>query len=86
MLFLQLQPCLCKHHQDWSSKHNAAFSYYAYHIYANLFTLNKLRESRGLNTFTFRCAPGAWLSNWHAYISCTPSSGHTATPICQFSC
>jgi AMP deaminase len=40
--------------QDWSSKHNAAFSYYAYHIYANLYTLNKLRESRGLNTFSFR--------------------------------
>eukprot|EP00878_Enallax_costatus_P016118 GHUV01016904.1.p1 GENE.GHUV01016904.1~~GHUV01016904.1.p1 ORF type:complete len:746 (+),score=242.14 GHUV01016904.1:255-2492(+) len=40
--------------QDWSSKHNGAFSYYAYHIYANLYTLNKLRESRGLNTFTFR--------------------------------
>jgi hypothetical protein len=41
--------------QDWSSKHNAAFSYYAYYIYANLYVLNKLRESRGLNTFTFRC-------------------------------
>jgi AMP deaminase len=40
--------------QDWNSKHNAAYSYYAYYIYANLYTLNKLRESRGLNTFTFR--------------------------------
>jgi AMP deaminase len=40
--------------QDWTSKHNAAYSYYAYYIYSNLYTLNKLRESRGLNTFTFR--------------------------------
>ncbi|KAI8477343.1 MAG: hypothetical protein J3K34DRAFT_397944 [Monoraphidium minutum] len=39
---------------EWTSKHNAAYSYYAYFIYANLFMLNKLRESRGLNTFTFR--------------------------------
>jgi hypothetical protein len=47
------------HPQDWSSKHNAAFSYYAYYIYANLYMLNKLRESRGLNTFTFRYCPAA---------------------------
>jgi len=39
---------------DWNSKHNCAYSYYAYYIYANLFSLNKFRESRGLNTFTFR--------------------------------
>jgi len=29
-------------------------SYYAYYIYANLYTLNKFRESRGMNTFSFR--------------------------------
>lgn len=39
---------------EWTSKHNAAFSYYAYYIAANLHVLNKLRESRGLNTFAFR--------------------------------
>lgn len=38
----------------WNSKHNAAYAYYAYYTYANLYALNKLRESRGLNTFTFR--------------------------------
>lgn len=39
---------------EWTSKHNAAYSYYAYYIYGNLYILNKLRESRGLNTFSFR--------------------------------
>lgn len=39
---------------DWNSKHNAAYAYYAYYIYANLYSLNKFRESRGLNSFTFR--------------------------------
>jgi len=29
-------------------------SYYAYYIYANLYTLNKFREARGMNTFSFR--------------------------------
>lgn len=39
---------------QWNSKHNAAYSYYAYYMYANLFVLNKFRESKGLNTFAFR--------------------------------
>eukprot|EP00798_Chlamydomonas_sp_ICE-L_P024031 gene24031-9608_t len=44
----------CPPPSEWDSKHNCAYSYYAYYIYANLYTLNKFRESRGLNTFTFR--------------------------------
>ena len=39
---------------EWNSKHNCAYSYYAYYIYANLYTLNKFREARGMNTFAFR--------------------------------
>ena len=39
---------------DWTLKHNPAYSYYAYYIYANLYTLNKLREHLGLNTFAMR--------------------------------
>jgi len=38
----------------WNLKHNPAYSYYAFYTYANLYTLNKFREARGLNTFTFR--------------------------------
>ena len=40
--------------EEWDVTHNPAFSYYSYYIYANLYTLNKLRESKGLNTISFR--------------------------------
>nr|GLL34259.1 probable AMP deaminase isoform X1 [Ipomoea trifida] len=39
---------------EWTNVFNPAFSYYAYYCYANLFTLNKLRESKGLPTIRFR--------------------------------
>ena len=32
----------------------AAYAYYTYYVYVNLYTLNKMREARGLNTFSFR--------------------------------
>ncbi|RMZ57504.1 hypothetical protein APUTEX25_003747, partial [Auxenochlorella protothecoides] len=38
----------------WNTKYNPSFAYYVYYMYANLFTLNKLREARGLNTFSLR--------------------------------
>ena len=44
---------------EWTLKHNPAYSYYAYYIYANLYTLNKLREHMGLNTFAMRPHAGA---------------------------
>jgi len=44
----------CPPPAEWNSKHNCAYSYYAYYVYANLYVLNKFRESRGLNTFSFR--------------------------------
>ncbi len=28
---------------EWSTKHNCAYSYYAYYMYANLYVLNKFR-------------------------------------------
>ena len=46
---------------EWNLKHNPAYSYYAYYVYANLFTLNKLREARGLNTIAFRPHAGRLL-------------------------
>ncbi|KAK9276865.1 hypothetical protein L1049_006402 [Liquidambar formosana] len=39
---------------EWTNKFNPAFSYYAYYCFANLFTLNKLRESKGMPTIKFR--------------------------------
>ena len=46
-----------KHMQSpskWDLRHNPAYNYYCFYIYANLYVLNKLREARGLNTFSFR--------------------------------
>lgn len=45
--------------RQWDLKHNPAYAYYTYYIYANLYTLNKLREARGLNTFALRPHAGA---------------------------
>ncbi|KAJ3676347.1 hypothetical protein LUZ60_003759 [Juncus effusus] len=39
---------------QWTNVFNPAFSYYAYYCYANLHTLNKLRESKGMTTIKFR--------------------------------
>ena len=39
---------------EWTSKHNPAFAYYTFYVHANLYTLNRLREARGLNTFALR--------------------------------
>ncbi|XP_073035512.1 AMP deaminase-like isoform X2 [Primulina eburnea] len=42
------------HPSEWTNEFNPAFSYYAYYCYANLYTLNKLREVKGLPTIRFR--------------------------------
>nr|DAD31136.1 TPA_asm: hypothetical protein HUJ06_009987 [Nelumbo nucifera] len=39
---------------EWTNEFNPAYSYYAYYCYANLCTLNKLRESKGMPTIRFR--------------------------------
>ncbi|KAK9750841.1 hypothetical protein RND81_02G225800 [Saponaria officinalis] len=39
---------------EWTNEFNPAFSYYTYYCYANLFTLNKLREAKGLPTIKLR--------------------------------
>lgn len=39
---------------EWTNEFNPAYSYYAYYCYANLFTLNKLRESKGMTTIKLR--------------------------------
>jgi len=39
---------------DYTKKENPPYSYWCYHIYANLYALNRLREARGLNIFQFK--------------------------------
>lgn len=58
---------------EWNLKHNPAYSYYAYYVYANLYTLNKLREARGLNTIAFR--PHAGMYGYiYVWLSCYVAS------------
>eukprot|EP00854_Cymbomonas_tetramitiformis_P000582 gene582-983_t len=40
--------------QEWDVVHDPAYSYWAYYLYANLYVLNKFRESKGFNTLNFR--------------------------------
>ncbi|KAG9453508.1 hypothetical protein H6P81_006412 [Aristolochia fimbriata] len=40
--------------EQWTNIFNPAYSYYVYYCYANLYTLNKLRESKGMSTIKFR--------------------------------
>ena len=39
---------------SWSNDVNPSYAYQLYHFWANLTVLNKLRELKGLNTFSFR--------------------------------
>ncbi|EFA76108.1 AMP deaminase [Heterostelium album PN500] len=40
--------------QEWTSEHNPPYTYYLYYLYANLYTLNKFREEKGLNILALR--------------------------------
>jgi AMP deaminase len=40
--------------KDWNVEENPHYCYWAYYLWANLFTLNRLRKERGLNTFLYR--------------------------------
>eukprot|EP01080_Neovahlkampfia_damariscottae_P000488 gene488-8002_t len=53
-----------KHPKDWTSS-NPCYAYYMYFTYANIYSLNKLRESRGLSTFAFRPHAGEAGSPYH---------------------
>lgn len=39
---------------EWDSAENPPYAYWTYYLWANIQTLNGLRASRGLSTFTFR--------------------------------
>uniref|UniRef100_A0AAR2KUH6 AMP deaminase n=1 Tax=Pygocentrus nattereri TaxID=42514 RepID=A0AAR2KUH6_PYGNA len=40
--------------EEWTAEENPPYSYYLFHMYANIMVLNNLRKERGLNTFQFR--------------------------------
>ena len=39
---------------NWEGKIDPPFGYFAYYVYANLYTLNQLRRAKGFSTFAFR--------------------------------
>mmetsp|Transcript_20056 Transcript_20056/g.43015 ORF Transcript_20056/g.43015 Transcript_20056/m.43015 type:complete len:758 (+) Transcript_20056:43-2316(+) len=47
-------PVSCCLPSEWTQEDNPAYCWQLYHIWANLEVLNRVRESRGLNTFAFR--------------------------------
>uniref|UniRef100_A0A4W4F7K8 AMP deaminase n=1 Tax=Electrophorus electricus TaxID=8005 RepID=A0A4W4F7K8_ELEEL len=40
--------------EEWTLDENPPYSYYLFHMYANIMVLNNLRKERGLNTFQLR--------------------------------
>uniref|UniRef100_A0A8C7RMD8 AMP deaminase n=1 Tax=Oncorhynchus mykiss TaxID=8022 RepID=A0A8C7RMD8_ONCMY len=40
--------------EQWTADENPPYSYYLFHMYANIMVLNNLRKERGLSTFQFR--------------------------------
>ncbi|TSK38519.1 AMP deaminase 3 [Bagarius yarrelli] len=40
--------------EEWTMEENPPYSYYLFHMYANIMVLNNLRKERGLCTFQFR--------------------------------
>ncbi|XP_028434415.1 AMP deaminase 3 isoform X1 [Perca flavescens] len=40
--------------EQWTADDNPPYSYYIFHMYANIMVLNNLRKERGLSTFQFR--------------------------------
>eukprot|EP01114_Cavostelium_apophysatum_P013826 TRINITY_DN3441_c0_g1_i3.p1 TRINITY_DN3441_c0_g1~~TRINITY_DN3441_c0_g1_i3.p1 ORF type:complete len:1400 (-),score=428.10 TRINITY_DN3441_c0_g1_i3:135-4334(-) len=50
---------------EWTSDENPPYAYYMYYMWANIYSLNKFREARGMSTFTFRPHCGAVGSRAH---------------------
>ena len=55
--------------QQWIHDHDPPYAYFAYYMYANLITLNQLRQKRGMNTFSFR--PHAGEAGDVEHLACT---------------
>nr|XP_043635521.1 probable AMP deaminase [Erigeron canadensis] len=76
--------------EQWNNVHNPAFAYYVYYCYANLYTLNKLRESKGMNTIRFRphCGEAGDIDHLAASFLTTHSISHginlRKSPVLQY--
>ncbi|WOL01904.1 putative AMP deaminase isoform X1 [Canna indica] len=76
--------------EQWTNVFNPAFSYYAYYCYANLYTLNKLRESKGMTTIKFRphCGEAGDIDHLAATFLCANNIAHginlRKSPVLQY--
>merc|ERR1719228_853293 len=54
---------------EWTTEDNPPFVLYTYYLYGNLYVLNKLREERGMNIFTWRPHAGVSADIEHLGVS-----------------
>ena len=47
-------PCCCTRPSLWKSDKNPTYCWQLYYLWSNINVLNSIRESKGLNTFSFR--------------------------------
>jgi len=47
-------PCCCTRPSEWKQEQNPAYAWQLYYLWANIEVVNRLRLSKGLNTFAFR--------------------------------
>jgi len=76
--------------EKWTELTNPPYTYWMYHMYANIRSLNALRRRRGLNTFTFRphCGEAGNVSHLVSGFMLTDGIGHGVmlkeTPVLEY--
>ncbi|KAF2099852.1 AMP deaminase [Rhizodiscina lignyota] len=64
--------------KDWNTKQNPPYSYWIYHLFANMASLNACRKQRGFNTFLLRphCGEAGDTDHLAAAVLCCHSISH----------
>jgi AMP deaminase len=64
-------PCGCTRPSGWTNEQNPAYCWQLFYLWSNMEVLNRLRKSRGLNTFAFRPHAGETGDAMHLAVSCS---------------
>ena len=64
--------------KEWNTKQNPPYTYWIYHLFANMASLNVWRKRRGLNTFVLRphCGEAGDVDHLAAAVLCCHSISH----------
>ncbi|KAL9103283.1 MAG: hypothetical protein Q9163_001661 [Psora crenata] len=64
--------------KEWNTKQNPPYTYWIYHIFANMTSLNVWRQRRGFNTFVLRphCGEAGDIDHLAAAVLCCHSISH----------